>query len=209
MKFFLSTILIVVVSLTGYSQFDSTATPIRLSYFEAGTNTGSTTLLWKTVCFLDYANFDIQRSTDGSNYQSINNFTADRLRCQQPFDFTDNNNGITARLFYRITVKDIDGKPYHSKIVTVFNKGNGFAINSFAPTVVSSSVNISISSSANKTIQLSFINSMGVVEKQQAIAVTKGAATHQVSVEALQKGKYLAVFQSPGEEKNVIPFIRQ
>jgi hypothetical protein len=209
MKILLSSILIVIVTLTGYSQFDSTTTPIRLNYFNAGSHAGNTTLYWKTTCFLEYANFDIQRSTDGSNYQSINNFTADRLRCQQPFDFTDNNNGITARLFYRITVKDIDGKAYQSKIVTVFNKGNGFTINSFAPTVVSSSVNISISSSASKTIQLSFINSMGVIQKQQAIAVTKGAATYQVSVEELQKGKYLAVFQSPGEQKNIIPFIRQ
>lgn len=49
---------------------------------------------------------------------------------------------------------------------------------------------------------------MGAVEKQQATAVTKGAATYQVSAEEIQKGKYLAVFQSQGEE-NVIPFIRQ
>ncbi len=57
-------------------------------------------------------------------------------------------------------------------------------------------------------IQLLFTNRMGAVEKQQATAVTKGAATYQVSAEEIQKGKYLAVFQSQGEE-NVIPFIRQ
>lgn len=208
MKIFISILLAFTFTLTGYSQFDSTTTPIRLSYLEAGSNAGNTTLRWKTVCFLEYATFDIQRSTDGATYQSISNFTADRLRCQQPFDFTDNNN-TTARLFYRIAVKDIDGKVYQSKIVTVFNQGKGFAINSFAPTVATSSVSISISSSANETVRLSVINSQGTIVKQQSLIVIKGATTHQLSVEELQKGKYFAVFQKQDGEMNTLSFIKQ
>jgi hypothetical protein len=207
MKFLFSTTLILVFSFTGYSQSDSATIPVRLSYFEAGPNAGNTILRWKTVCYLDYANFNIQKSTDGSNYQSINNFTADKLRCQQPFDFTDNNSGLAARVFYRITVKDIDGKAYQSKIVSVFNQGKGFAINSFAPTIISTAVNISISSSANEIIQLSLINIQGAIVKQQSIAVTKGASTHQVSMEELQKGKYLAIFQTQEGERD-IPLLR-
>lgn len=208
MKFIISSILFLLFTFSGYSQLDSTTIPVRLSYFEAGTNAGITTLHWKTVCFLDFANFDIQKSTDGNNYQSINNFTADKLRCQQPFDFTDNNNGLAVRVFYRITVKDIDGKPYQSKIVSVFNQGNGFAINSFAPTIVNTTVNISISSSANETIQLSIINNNGAIVKQQSIVISKGASTHNVSVAELQKGKYFAIFLTQDGEKITVSFMK-
>lgn len=209
MNFVSAAIPLLLYSFTGFSQSDSTDIPIRLSYFEAGSNAGNTTLRWKTVCFLDFANFEIQKSTDGNNYQSINSFTADKLRCQQPFDFTDNNNGLAVRVFYRITVKDIDGRAYQSKIVSVFNQGKGIAINSFAPTIVHTAVNISISSAANEIIQLSLINSQGAIVKQKLITVTKGASTHQVSMEDLKKGKYLAVFQTQGGEKNTISFIKQ
>lgn len=208
MKFLISSVLILLFSFSGYSQLDSATIPVRLSYFEAGINAGSTNLRWKTVCYLDFANFDIQRSTDGNDYQTINSFTANKLRCEQPFDYTDINSGLATRVFYRITVKNIDGKPYHSKIVSVFNRGKGFAINSFRPTIVNTTANISISSSANETIKLSIINNMGAVVKQQAIILMKGASTHNLSVEELQKGKYFAIFLNADGEKNTVSFMK-
>lgn len=209
MKFLLSLFLLLAVAFSGYSQSDSTTIPVRLSYFEAGTGTGSTTLRWKTVCFLEFANFEIQKSTDGTNYQLINSFTADKLRCQQPFDFTDNTTGAATRIFYRINVKDIDGKAYQSKIVSVFTAGKGFAINSFSPTIINSNATISISSAANEIIQLSVINFQGIVSKKQTIAVSKGAGTYQVSMNGLPAGKYLAVFQTQQGARNSIRFIKQ
>lgn len=209
MKFLSGFFLFLFISFTGYSQSDSTTIPVRLSYFEAGSGSGNTTLRWRTVCFLDFANFEIQKSLDGTTYQLINSFTADKLRCQQPFDFTDNTNGSAARIFYRINVKDIDGKAYQSKIVSVFNSGKGFAINNFSPTIINSTATISISSAANETIQLFVINFQGVITKQQTIPVAKGAGTYQVSMNSLPAGKYLAVFQTQQGVRNNISFIKQ
>lgn len=209
MKIFLSLFLFLLVAFSGYSQLDSTTIPVRLSYFEAGTGTGNTTLRWRTVCFLEFANFEIQKSTDGNSYKLINSFTADKLRCQQPFDFTDNTTGPATRIFYRINVKDIDGKAYQSKIVSVFTAGKGFAINSFSPTIINSTATISISSAANEIIQLSVINFQGVISKKQTIAVSKGAGTYQVFMNGLPAGKYLAVFQTQQGARNSIRFIKQ
>ena len=209
MKIFLSLFLFLLVAFSGNSQLDSTTIPVRLSYFEAGSGTGNTTLRWKTVCFLEFANFEIQKSTDGNNYQLINSFTADKLRCQQPFDFTDNTTGLASRIFYRINVKDIDGKAYQSKIVSVFTAGKGFAINSFSPTIINSNATISISSAVNEIIQITVINFQGVISKKQAIAVTKGAGTYQVSMDGLPAGKYVAVFQTQHGARNSISFMKQ
>lgn len=194
---------------TGNTQLDSSITPIRLSYFEASSANTNTTLKWKTICYLEYASFEILKSTDGNSFQPINSFTADRIRCEQPFDYTDNNATVSGQLLYKINVKDIDGKPYQSKIIAVFTKGNGFAINSFAPTVVNNEVAISISSAVAEKIQLQIINMQGSIVKQQTLALTKGASTFNISLAEIQKGNYQAIFQTNAGEKKVISFIKQ
>lgn len=209
MKAFISFLLMLLISCTGKAQLDSATIPVRLSYFEAGTVGSTTTLRWKTVCYLEYASFEIQKSTDGVTYLLVNSFTADRLRCQQPFDYIDNNTNAASRIFYRINVGNIDGKAYQSKIISVFISGKGVAINSFSPTIVNRSANISISAGVSQVVKLSVINIQGVVVKQQAISLIKGASNYPVSMEELQRGKYQAVFETQLGERNSISFIKQ
>lgn len=209
MKTTLTVILILSFSVSSLAQLDSSIIPVRLSYFEASSNATGTTLRWKSVCYLEYANFEILRSTDGTTFTPINDFTADRIRCQDPFDYTDNNISSTGQLLYKINVKGIDGKAYQSKIIAVFTKGKGIVINSFSPTLVTTSATISISSASSETIQLSVINMQGRIVKQQKVSLTKGASTHELNLAELQKGQYQAVFQQEGGEKKVISFIRQ
>lgn len=208
MKVLLIATTILLFSLGAHSQLDSSIVPIRVSYFEAGSTASATILKWKTACFLDYASFEIQESADGINYRTINRFTADRLRCEQPFDYTVTTI-IPGRVLYRLNVTDIAGKTYHSKIIAVFSEGKGFAVNTFAPTVVNTSVLISISAAVNENVLLSVVNMQGSIVKQQALAIPKGASTHQLSMEELQTGKYQALFQRQGGEKTVISFVKQ
>ena len=208
MKNSIITITMMLLSLMGYSQLDSSIIPIRVSFFEASTTTTATTLKWKTACFLEYASFEIQQSADGINFTNINRFTADRLRCEQPFDYTVTTI-IPGKTLYRLNVTDINGKLYHSKIIAVFSENKGFAVNTFAPTVVTTSVLISLSAAVNENVLLSVINMQGSIVKQQSLSVPKGASTHQLSLDGLQAGKYQALFLRPRGEKTVISFVKQ
>lgn len=85
-------IIILITKISNYAiaQVDSSFYTVHLSSFDASINRKATTLHWKTVCFFQFANFQIQKSIDGTDYFTIGSFTVDRLWCQQPFYFRSN-----------------------------------------------------------------------------------------------------------------------
>ena len=184
--------------------------PVRIISIDAISGTNYNKLTWKTACFLEYANFEIQRSYNGENYISINSFTADRLRCLQPFDYSDYSaNQIAGRIFYRLKVGDKDGKIYNSKIVSVFTHGQGIEINSFVPTIVNTSADLSISSSANDNAIITIINVQGIIVRTQKVKLNKGVNTIQLSTAELQTGKYWLSLKNSKDDLRTIPFLKQ
>ena len=163
--------------------------PVRLSTLEASTNGNTARLDWKVVCFLQYAKFEIQRSANGINYNTINTFEADQLRCRQPFDFTDAN--ISGRVYYRIKVGDLDGRFAVSKTVAVSGKVNGFEINSLTPSLINTNTTLSISSATAEKAEIAIINFQGKVVKRIAINLNKGTTELPVDMISLAKGNYI------------------
>ncbi len=99
MKKILAIVVLIIASQIASAQSDSSYYTVRLSSFDVSASNNITRLHWKTVCFLQYANFQIQKSADGKDFTTISSFTADRLRCQQPFDFTDSSNTNQGNVF--------------------------------------------------------------------------------------------------------------
>ncbi len=189
---------------------DSSYVPVSISTINAVSNTDNNKLTWKTACFISYAKFDIQRSYDGINYSSIDGFTADQLRCQQPFDYSDYTvNQLAGRVYYRLKVGDIDGRVYNSKIVAVFTQGQGVEINSITPTIVTSSATLSISSSVTDNSVITITNVQGVVVKSIPTKLTKGVNTIQIAAADLATGKYWLTIRTSKELAKTVQFIKQ
>jgi hypothetical protein len=53
--------------------------PVRISYINGERSGSSNHLNWAVTCFLQYANFEIQRSDNGTTYYTIHNFQADAV----------------------------------------------------------------------------------------------------------------------------------
>jgi hypothetical protein len=90
-----------------HAQNDSSIYPVSLSSLEGGVSNNYARLKWKTVCYLSFANFRIQKSLMAQTFSTINSFVADRLRCQQPFEFVDSSSYNSGNGFYRINVGDM------------------------------------------------------------------------------------------------------
>lgn len=97
------------------AQSDSIYFPVRLESFEVGVSNDVALLRKKTICYLQFANSQVQKSIDGKDYVTIDSFVADKLRCRQPFDYKDSSAINQGNGFYRINVGNIDGKFYHSE----------------------------------------------------------------------------------------------
>lgn len=163
--------------------------PVRVSYFNVEQNNNRTTLNWKVVCYLQFANFEVQRSVNGTDYTTINKFTADRIRCLSPFNIEDN--ASTGRVFYRLKIGDKDGNLSTSRVLVAFGREKSFEINSLTPSLITNNALLSISSAENDKVNISIINLQGYIVKRLKTNLTKGITDIKLDVSALSKGIYI------------------
>ena len=181
--------------------------PVRVSYFNAtSANNNKTRLNWKVVCFLQYANFEVQRSTNGTDYTTINTFTADRFRCQSPFDFEDPVS--STRTYYRLKVGDKDGNFSTSKVVVAFGKVKSFEINNITPNLISSRALLSISSVENDRVNVAITNFNGLVIKRIVIDLNKGVTDIPLDLNSLPKGQYVLTATNSTSYKRTTRFAK-
>lgn len=173
-----------------FAQPDSTLYPVSLSSFKVSGVGSSVNLRWETVCYLSFANFNVQRSNDGVNFTTFHSFSADRLRCQQPFFLADNFSNANPTVFYRINVSDIDGRLYHSKIVPWKNEGISDEFLSVYPNVVSSQASIVLASPVAAVVSLQLVNTAGAVVKRYQYNVGKGVTNLNLNIPDVSNGNY-------------------
>lgn len=201
---FLSILGVFGLSTLTYSQTFSTtdSIPVRVSHFNAvALNDNKTKLNWKVVCYLQYANFEVQRSTNGKDYTTINTFTADRLRCQSPFSFEDAT--FSTLIYYRLKVGDKDGNFSTSKVAVALGKVKSFEINSITPNLISSNTILSLSSAQNDKAIITINSYDGLVVKRITITLAKGVTDINLALNELVKGNYILLVSTVLEVKTV------
>ncbi len=197
----------VAYTVSGFSQAEDS--PVRITVFDAGITLGKVTLNWKTACSLEYANFALQRSSDGIHFSTINSLTANKSRCAFPFFIVDSNfNPGSGQYYYKLLVSDIDGKLYNSKTVSLFSNGNGFEINSISPSVVNDLAVVSISSAQTIESEWMLINQLGHVVQKRKISIKKGATSLLLHTSSFSKGVYSLVVVGPESGKRIVRFLK-
>lgn len=157
----------------GSSGLGSTVLPISLSHFIAQVQSRNVLLNWTTASESNNRQFEIERSSDGNNFQrkgiingSGNSFTL------KSYSYTDRNLEA-GNYYYRLKQVDFDGKFTYSGIVSVKIKSN--ALQLIFP--VPASDQLIIESSANTLVDL--FNSNG--QRLKTILLTEGKNNLQVS----------------------------
>ena len=111
---------------------------------------------WKAACRSGLANFSIERSSDGLHFSSIGHITATAVRCQLPFNFTDNN-PAAGKNYYHLKITDADGISFYSKTLAVGNNKAGLQITAVANNTVY------LNSNKQQSIQLKVIATDGKI----------------------------------------------
>jgi hypothetical protein len=178
-----------------------TSIGIRLSSFNASKQNNEVKLNWKVTCRVSHARFEVQRSTDGTNFSTINSFQADYLRCQQPFDYTD----LTAigLVFYRIKVGDIDGRFSTEKVVKVTGKEITYTEIRIVSPVTGNYLQLIVAARSNEKIKLQILTITGITVQHLSITPDKGASQLEIPFNNRQSGAYILQYQTMGESKSV------
>jgi hypothetical protein len=98
----------------------TTPLPIKLLFFNAEANGNSVLLKWATASEDHSAYFEVQRSANGINWQSLNHIKAAGNSTNIiNYNTTDSINGITGNIYYRLKQVDLDGNATYSGIQEV------------------------------------------------------------------------------------------
>ena len=163
--------------------------PSYFKSFTATKQTGYNKLDWNVGCNGKELTFDILRSTDGRNFQSINKFTASQSRCSQPFDFNDYT-AIGQKIYYRIRITDEYGKIIYTPVAVIINRNKGFEITGLMPNPASDVVFLNISSAIKDKLQLSVTDVNGKQVISLSAVLEAGSNTVSLQVSSLAKGVY-------------------
>ena len=183
--------------------------PVKMDYFTGAKLANSTNRLdWKAVCSGTSASFELQRSSDGQQFISLTTIDADYSRCFQPFTFADNT-PLSGKNFYRLKIKDENGKITFSNILLLLNSKSGFEIVNMQPNPVTNSAILNISVAERQELTVFVTDNKGSRVIQKSIQTVTGNNQEELDLSSLPAGTYiLSVVATNGQQK-IIRFVKQ
>jgi len=160
-------------------------TPVVLTSFDAArSGNNAVTLNWKTEQEFNSKGFEIQRSSDNINFETVGFVYSKNSNSSiaQYYSFTDNSNTSGATSYYRIKMIDLDNTFSYTDIKTV--KGTGFQaeVNVF-PNPAPANTKITIGN-------LSEPSSIRVFDNTGRLIQQTTSTSTSVDLNHLQKGNY-------------------
>lgn len=182
------------VSLSGilYRIEATGALPVKLQAFTAIATNGTHQISWRTTAEKDVDYYEVQVSSDGTNYMTIGKVTAGN-RSNGEYRFV--NNSVTGdNAFYRLNIVNKDGHAEYSSVFKL-NLSNDQAVIIFPTLIKNRIINIQLNKPFN-SLQLFDLN--GRLVKTQHLGLATGMIYADVAEFA--KGTYLVKLRGNGTE---------
>jgi hypothetical protein len=183
--------------------------PINLNYLNGFKQGNNNLLKWKVTCTNNpNATMSVQRSADGRNYNSITTVFADALRCQQPFDYTDNN-APAGLNYYRLKMVDANGKITYSAPIAILNKETGFDIVNLSPTLVNTKAELNVTAAQKTTMTVVITDVAGKQVQKMLYNLIAGSNKFTVNAAGLSAGTYQITGYTADGKSRTIRFVKQ
>ena len=185
------------------------ALPITIQYIKGSKLSKTSNLInWKINCTSGEANMVLERSTDGRRFEPIYNITADYIRCQQPFDYTDNS-PVTGINYYRLRTIDADGDRNYSTIITLLNNDKAFEMARLVPNPVETNATIEMVSTVRSKLIIKITDVAGKIILTQSQVLNTGSNTVMLKLAHLPAGTYFINTLSEDGTKQTLRFVKQ
>lgn len=167
-----------------------TVLPVELLQFNAQLKNGYTELKWQSKMEQDLQTYEVERSTDGTNFVKIGTVTAKGGNDAQSYTFTDTN-PVTGKVYYRLQLVSAQNKKY-SNILSVTGELSGkFELTNLV-NPFNAKISFQITVPQSEVLEVNLLDAAGKIIYQTKMNVNKG--TSAMSFEApsnIQKGNYL------------------
>lgn len=177
--------------------------PVSLLSFDAKKINNTNELAWKVTNETDLAYYEVERSSNGQQYNSIGRINTS---ANNNYSFTDAQPFATT--YYRLKMTDKNGKFSYSKVVVVFNGNKGFAVGTVFPTVTKNNISVDVFAAGPIKVSFTISNMNG-----QAM-ITKTASINQsykqvINLENLAAGMYMLQIAAADGTQKTIKVIKQ
>ncbi|MBX2922908.1 MAG: T9SS type A sorting domain-containing protein [Chitinophagaceae bacterium] len=185
------------------------ALPLQLLSFSGVVTNNDAQLKWETSHEQNVAGFDIERSTDKSNFVKAGTATASNTPGNHNYAFTDA--GIyslgVSTVYYRIKLKDNDGRFTYSSTIALQLNTSVTSVQ-FYPNPVSSRANLVITADKSQQVQWRILDNTGKAVGKNTARVSKGVISLPVEVGNLPKGVYYLDVKGAHFSK-MVKFVKQ
>jgi hypothetical protein len=186
------------------------ALPVRLLSFSGHYRNQKTMLNWETEGEHNFSYFEIQRSSNGSNYVTINTKpSAGNSNSRQNYQFTDDLSSVSGTAFtYRLKMVDIDGQFKYSDVIMIRKETTTIKGITLNPNpVINGMATARFTATAAGSFDFRIIDLSGKIVWQQQNKVFEGNNSVSLSgLEHLPPGIYILQMAN-GNELHTVKFI--
>ncbi len=163
--------------------------PVELSSFTAVPKDKSVVLNWSTASELNNEGFDVEHSTDGTNFKTAGFVRGNGTTAQaNDYDFI-HRTPADGTNYYRLKQMDFDGGIEYSEIKKVEIEVRGFSTSLF-PNPARGFFNVNIVADAGRDYTVNIYNAIGQRVKEIALDGTDGSLIENINTADFAKGLY-------------------
>ena len=152
---------------------------------------GKTQLEWSTIQEFNTALFVAERSEDGRTWMEIAHVKAAGNSSQKRSYSLEDNGSFAGQVYYRISLKDIDGKLSYSNIQVIREQKTGIQMNA-VPNPFRNQTTVQITSDQEKMATLRIVDMNGRLIAQKELKIFNGINQLPLPIDNLKPGIYHA-----------------
>lgn len=187
-------------NMTGFSDFGVTQSnlplPVEMLAFNAQPFHQSILLNWFINAEYNLQGYEIQRSTDATNFTKIGWINAKNLNSPTNYELVDDQIQVNTLYYYRLKITDFDGSVRFSNTVQAIITDKPQLV--VYPNPNNGNMNIVLELLQNENVNIQLLNSIGQVVWEKSEYLNKGIQKLQLQTQ-LAKGVYNLVISSETE----------
>jgi hypothetical protein len=178
--------------------------PVTIEYITGARTRDTHVINWKVAATRTATvTMQIERSNNTQEFISVYSTVATEQRCQQPFSFKDEH-PLAGVNYYRLKIKDADGKVSFSKIISVVNKEGEFQVGALSPNPVRDNARLDIFSIKSDKVDVIIHDLSGKTVQQFSTSLPEGNSQLPLNLSKLARGRYnVTIHTSTGTIKTV------
>lgn len=187
------------------------ALPIELGGFSAAEERCEVTLNWRTVTETNFSHFELEKSSDGSNYVNIGKIEGKGGEIAGA-EYTFIDDQLTKDNYYRLRMFDNDGFVTVSDIRTVrANCASGVSISHVYPNPVTTATSkIRFTSTVNDDqASIMIMDVLSRVVSEQTLEVNEGTNIIDLEMSNLDAGTYYLMLIGENWKTGTVKFVKQ